>query len=98
MLIAPPKIHSLERILSRGRTLEIPYLGRDGRKTSRGMVEKLVAAVENFVAAVEKLVAAANNLVAAVKKLFAAVERKISRDSRKNSRSVQKVVAAWSKN
>ena len=36
MLIPRPKIHSLDRVLSRGQTLEIPYIGRDGQKISRG--------------------------------------------------------------
>ena len=54
MLNRQPKIYNLDRVLSRRQTLEILYLGRDGRKIkrggqkiSRGIVKKLVAAVEN---------------------------------------------------
>ena len=31
------KINGLERVLIRGQTLEVPYLGRDGQKNSRGL-------------------------------------------------------------
>ena len=58
-----PKIHSLDRVLSRGQALEKPYFGRGGRNTSRGLSleiayfgrrgQKLVAVVEKIVAAVE---------------------------------------------
>ena len=40
MLIPRPKIHGLDRALSRGQTLEVPYFGRESRKISRGMVKK----------------------------------------------------------
>ena len=81
MIIARQKIHSLDRILSRGQTLEIPYLGRDGRKTSRGGRktsrggQKIVAALEKLVAMVKKSVAAVKNLGAAVKKLVAVIKK-----------------------
>ena len=42
-LIPRPEIHCLVRVLIRGKILELPYLGRDGRKISRGG-QKLVAA------------------------------------------------------
>ena len=50
----PPKIHSLDRVLSRGQTLELPYLGRNvwkksrgGQKVSRHMVVKLARHTRN---------------------------------------------------
>ena len=43
MLNPPPKIHSLDRVLSRGQVLERTHLGRDGRKIGRGIAEKFIA-------------------------------------------------------
>ena len=53
MLIPRPKIHSLDRILSRGQTLEYRFLV--------AMVRKLVAVFKKLVAVVKKLAAAVKN-------------------------------------
>ena len=97
MLIPRPKIHSLDRVLSRGQILEISYLGRSGQKISRGKGKKLVAALEILLVAVEKLLAAVKKLVAVVEKLVVEVKKLVA-TVEKLVVPVEKLVATWSKN